>query len=278
MNVRIVSDSSSNIYTMPGMDFVSVPLKIITSKQEYVDNASLDVSEMVACIKAEKTPASTSCPNVGEWLDAFEGAECIFAVTISSSLSGAYNAAIHAAGEYKRSHPDCRICVLDSLSTGPEMQLIIEKLQELILAGHTFEEIRSEIREYMKTTHLFFTVLSMDNLAKNGRCSMALAKMAGVLGIRIIGRASSQGTIESVAKPRGERKMLETLLSELARTGFRGGKIRISHSFTPDVAAQLKTMILDCFPSSDVEILSNGGLCSYYADLGGMIIGYETEK
>ena len=275
MTFRIVSDSSSNLYSLPDVSYTTVPMKIITSRKEYLDTAALDVSEMVACIKSEKAAATTSCPNVGDWLDSFEGADCIFAVTISSSLSGTYNSAIHAAGEFKRLHPESHICVIDSLSTGPEMQLIIEKLRELILKGLPFEQIRTEIRAYQKHTHLFFMVLSMDNLAKSGRCSLAVAKVAGALGIRFIGKASEHGTIEAVAKPRGEKKMLETLLSELARSGFRGGKLRISHSFNPDVANQLKSMVLDCFPGSNIEILPNGGLCSHYADLGGLIVGYE---
>ena len=28
-------------------------------------------------------------------------------------------------------------------------------------------------------------------------------------------------------------------------------------------------------PGSDVEIISCGGLCSYYADLGGLLVAYE---
>ena len=41
MTYRIVSDSSSNILDFPGIDFKSVPLKIITSKNEYVDDSNL---------------------------------------------------------------------------------------------------------------------------------------------------------------------------------------------------------------------------------------------
>lgn len=275
MKYKIVADSSSNLYTLPDVPYATVPLKILSADQEYVDNDQLDVSEMVANLKAERTAASTSCPNMTEWSDAFGDGENVFAVTITSQLSGSYNAAIQAAGDFKRAHPQRRIWVLDTLSTGPEMQLIIEKLRERILVEDNFEQIRKTVREYSSHTHLLFNLQSMDNLAKNGRCSMALAKVAGVLGIRVVGRASDKGTLEPLAKPRGEQRSLEVMLSEMAKGGFRGGKVRIAHCFNSKAAEALQRMILDCFPGSDIEILPCGGLCSYYADLGGLLVGYE---
>lgn len=275
MNYKIVADSSCNLFRLPDVDFASVPLKILTSTREYVDDAHLDVGEMVATLKAEKTAATTSCPNMIEWGEAFEGADVVFAVALTSQLSGSYNAALQAAGDFKREDPNRHVMVLDTLSTGPEMQLIVEKLRECILAQGTFEQIRKTVREYSRHTHLLFALQSLDNLAKNGRCSMALAKMAGVLGIRVVARASDEGTIESLHKVRGEQKTLETLLSELAREGFRGGKVRIAHCFNLQAAERLKDMILACFPGSDIEITSCGGLCSYYADLGGLLVGFE---
>ena len=41
--------------------------------------------------------------------------------------------------------------------------------------------------EYYKNTHILFCLESMMNLARNGRTSMAVAKIAGMLGIRVCG-------------------------------------------------------------------------------------------
>ncbi len=275
MKHKIVADSSCNLYQLPDVPFEAVPLKIRSSDREYVDDKNLDIGEMVATLKAQKTAASTSCPNMMEWRDAFEDAEQVYAVAITSQLSGSYNAALQAARDFKQEDSSHRIMVLDTLSAGPEMQLIVEKLRECILAGGTFDQIRTTVRNYSKHTHLLFSLQSLDNFAKNGRCSMALAKMIGVLGIRVVGKASDEGTLEPLAKVRGEQKALESLLNELAKGGFRGGKVRIAHCFNLKSAEMLKKMILDCFPGSDIEIISCGGLCSYYADLGGLLVAYE---
>ena len=42
MKTKIVVDSSSSLYALPGVDFACVPLKILTDEQEYVDTAEID--------------------------------------------------------------------------------------------------------------------------------------------------------------------------------------------------------------------------------------------
>ena len=96
MGFRIVSDSSSNVLSMGGLNYTTVPLKIVTEK-EYVDNTALDLDGMMEDLRNHKGKSGSSCPNVGEWLEAFGDAEEIFCVTISRNLSGSYNAAMQAA-------------------------------------------------------------------------------------------------------------------------------------------------------------------------------------
>lgn len=156
MKRRIVSDSSANMLAWKGMDFDSVPLKIIAGEREYVDDARLDLTGMLDYLSDYKGKSGTSCPNVADWLDAFQGADEIFALTITSSLSGSYAMAVQAQEEYKELHPEAKVMVLDTLSTGPEMVLIMEKIQELTEAGQSFEETEAAVREYSHHTHLFF--------------------------------------------------------------------------------------------------------------------------
>ena len=74
MSFKIISDSSSNVLDLPIENYCSVPLKIILGDKEYVDNTELDVKSFVEEMSTSKEKCSTSCPNVFDWLDAFEGA------------------------------------------------------------------------------------------------------------------------------------------------------------------------------------------------------------
>lgn len=276
MKFKIVSDSSSNVRSFPGVSFASVPLKINTAAAEYVDDENLDVARMVDEIKATKGKSGTSCPNIHDWLQAFEGADFVFAITITSNLSGSCASAIQAKEEYEATHPGAKVCVIDTLSTGPEMRLIMEKLKGWIDAKLPFEQIREAVMRYKEKTHLLFSLESLTNLARNGRVSPAVAKIAGVLGIRIVGAASEQGTLQQLYKCRGEKKALETLFEEMKRRGFMGGKTRIAHCFNSEAAAKLKAAIQSAFPKSDVQIEPTTGLCSFYAEQGGLLVGFES--
>ena len=275
MKYRIVSDSAANLYALEGADFISVPLKIITEGREYVDRPGLSIAEMVEELHRTKGRSRTSCPNAFEWMEAFEGADAIFAVTISSALSGSHAAAMHAREEYLSAHPDAKVCVIDTLSAGAEMQLIVEKLRALIQRELPFEEIEREIAAYRQHTHVLFCLQSLNNLARNGRISPAMAKIAGVLGIRVLGKGSEEGQLQALHKCRGEKRMLETTYAEMKKAGFAGGRVHIAHCLNEAAAQQLREIILREHPGCAVTIGDCTGLCSFYAEKGGLIVGYE---
>lgn len=277
MNFKLVADSSANTFAMSGVSFASVPMKIITTQAEYTDEPALDVAAMVDAIRVTKGKSGTSCPNVHDWLQAFEGADRVFAVTITSNLSGSHASAMQAAADYEDTHPGAKVCVIDSLSAGPELGLILDKLQQWITEGRSFEQMVADIKVYLSHTHLAFSLESLTNLARNGRVNPAVAKIAGVLGIRVMGVASEVGTLEALHKCRGEKKALETIADEMRQRGYAGGRVKIAHCFNVDAAESLKAMLLADWPGADVSIEPCAALCSFYAERGGLLVGFEDQ-
>ena len=275
MKTKIVVDSSSNLYALSGVDFACVPLKIVTDDGEYLDTAELDAVGMAQTLRSYKGKTGTSCPNVADWLAAYEGAEEVFVVTITGTLSGSYNAAQLAAEEYRQEHEGARVFVLDSLSAGPECRLLAERLAALVQAGCAFDDAAERILAYHRHTHLLFSLESLANLARNGRVKPTVAAVARMLGIRVIGQASEAGELDVICKTRGEHGALERIVLELKEHGYTNGKVNISHCGNPAAAERLKHMIEAVFEGARVVVTECGGLCSYYAELGGLLIGYE---
>ena len=276
-SIKIVADSSANLLELQNIPFAVAPLKVNTNEREFVDDSFLDVEAMVSWFDTYKGKSKTSCPNPSDWMDAFGDADEVFCVTITSGLSGSYNAACIARQMYEAEHPGKQVYVIDSLSAGPELVLMIEKLEEFIGQGMTFEEICRGIEDYKQQTGLVFMLESLKNFAANGRVSPAVAKIAGVLGIRVVGKASDQGTLEPTNKCRGEAKSLNTLLTNLKHHGLVTGKVRIAHCQNQNAARELKRMILEDCPQAEVMIQSLRGLCSYYAEKGGLLVGFEKK-
>lgn len=273
MKMKIVADSASNVYEMTEVDYSSVPLKIIAEK-EYVDDKYLDVYKMAQEIKAYKGKSGTSCPNAAEWEEAFGEADCVFGVTITSRLSGSYNAAMMAASQVMEKNPERKIHIVDSLSTGPHMKMIVDKLAELIQSGASFEEIRDQIDEYAKHTHLLFSLESVTNLARNGRVNPAIAMAVNALGIRIVGEAYD-GQLAQRNKCRGEKKAIQLLVENMKALGFKGSKAVIGHCYNEKGAEALKAAILAQYPDCKIEIHINHALNCFYAELGGLLVAFE---
>ena len=274
-NIRIAADSSANLLALEHVPFASAPLKMITAEKEFVDVESLDVSAMLDYFSQYKGKSKTSCPNPADWLEAFADAEEVYCVAITSGLSGSYNAACIAKGMYESEKEGANVCVVDSLSAGPELTLLVEKLQEMACQGLSFEEISTGIESYKQKTGLLFMLESLNNFAANGRVSPAVAKIAGVLGIRIVGKASDEGTLEPTDKCRGEAKSLTTLVTRLKENGLATGKVHIAHCRNEQAAKKLQALIHAEIPGATVTIGENRGLCSYYAEQGGLLVGYE---
>ena len=163
MNYKIVVDSSADIRTLASIDFASAPLKINIGERIYVDDAGLDVMEMVDALRAYKGRTTTACPNTEEYLEAFGDADRVFCITISSNLSGSYNAARLAKEQYEEEHPGRKVHIIDSLSAGCELTMLAEKLREMIHEKIDFERIVEKITAYHEKLGTMFMLQSVDN-------------------------------------------------------------------------------------------------------------------
>ena len=275
MRYQIVSDSSSNIFHLEGVSYTTVPMKIIAGDREYIDTPDLDVRGMVDDLKAYKGKSGSSCANAQEWLEAFGDADVVFGVTISRNLSGSFNAAQQAAQDFAEEHPGAKIHIFDTLSAGPEMAMVAEKIAELVNRGLSFEEIVAGVREYQNHCHILFCLESMNNLARNGRVNPAVAKIASVLGIRACGDAQN-GQIIPTQKPRGQKKATEVLAAMIRERGFTNSSwLRIAHCFGENQAQLLIDAVKKDFPDARYTIEPTGALCSFYAEEGGLMIAME---
>lgn len=275
MKRKIVADSSCDMWELNGVDFAVAPMTISTDNKHYVDNQELDVHLMSEDLARYKGVSHTACPSVGSWLDCYEGYDEVFVVTLTGAMSGTYNSAMTAKGIYEEENENVKVHVFDSLSTGPEMRLLIDKLKEMIEEDLTFEEIVEKGQDYLNHTRLFFALKSLHNFAMNGRVNKAVASAIGVLNISIFATASEEGTIQQISKCRGEKKVVKSMIEHLENAGYHGGKVRISHADNLKLAHNVRDKILELYPHADIIVYPMGGLCTYYAEIGGLLVGCE---
>lgn len=274
--VRIVADSSCDKFVCDGVEFASAPLTISTDERSFVDDEKIDIDEMLDYLSKYKGRSYTSCPGINDWLKCYDGADIIYVVVLSSGVSGSYGAAVAAADIYKEKHPEVKIEVFDTKSAGPHVRLVVDRVANLVKAGAEFDEICSLTREYLKHTRVFFALESFHNFAENGRVNKTVAKLAGVLGVRVMATASPQGEIEIIKKCRGEQGTLKGFLECLEESGYNGGKCYIAQCKNLGFAEDISNAILSVYPHAAIDIYETRGLCSFYAEKGGILMSFET--
>lgn len=289
MSWGIVADSSCNLRaytpTAPECTYALAPLKILVGGEEYTDDAELDVSALNRRVAEESTATSSACPSAGEWAELFRGADNVIAIAISSNLSGSYEAAVMARtivmDEYAREHEGHitgkNIYVLDSRAAGGKLEILVRLIDRYLTnnADCAFEDVVACAENLERSSQVLYSLSNYENLAKNGRMPKLAGIVASKLSIRMLGTASAQGTIKVIGPTRGDKKTYKKILEVMATDGYAGGMVSINHVENPQGAEALKAAIATAWPSAEIFIEPCGGLCSYYAEQTGLIVGYE---
>ena len=97
--------------------------------------------------------------------------------------------------------------------------------------------------------------------------------VAGKLGMCGVGVAND-GRIDVKSKVRGTQKALKVIIDSMKEHAFMGGEVLISHCLNEELALKLKTLIQETWSNAKVDIMPTRGLCSLYAEKGGLIIAY----
>ena len=189
-------------------------------------------------------------------------------------LSGSYNSACTAKQMVLEEDPDRKIEILNSRGTGPSLNMIIYKLRDLILQGLTFEEVCQRIHEYMEDHKLIFALSSYHNLVNNGRMPKIAGIVLGHLGLWGVGIASEEGTIKMKKIAKGGKRTLQVIMNDFKERVANKGCIVISHCNNEEFAANLRKAVMSIYPDMEVRIMNTRGLCSYYAEQGGIIVGF----
>ena len=275
--LNLVSDSSCDLISgelnFPYARLTVAPVCLHVGGQDYPDTPELDIPALLGMLAHHRS--SSACPSPAAYAEAFEQGEETVCVTISSQLSGSYNAAMAARDLVLAEHPEKKIFVLDSLATSGVMILLLRKAAELAQQDLPFEELCEKLLEYRSSTKICFTLEHFDNLVKNGRMPPLAGTLLQTLGIRIIADATPQGTIHIAKKARGEAHTARAIAQLMSDSkDCTDSHVIITHCQNPEGAERLRNALLDRLPVKAVEVLPCRGLTSFYAMDKGLIISY----
>ena len=274
-NIKLIIDSSSNMKSDPDHNVEVVPLTISFGGKDYIDDQNLNIREFLNDMNQNQVAGKTTCPSIQAWLNALEGTEKAIIITMTSGMSGTFSSALQAKTMYEEKHPTSQIIVVDSRSAGPELTIVLHGIEKMIQGDIRFVDLEEVIAKFRMRTHLLFILQSLHNLSLNGRVSPVAAKVAGLLKINLIGPASKEGKLEPLTKARGMKKAMRELLKYMKDDNYHGGEVIIDHCENEKDAEIIKDKILAEYPDAQVTIRPMRGLCSFYAEEGGIMVGFH---
>lgn len=276
MSCRIVADSCCDLNDdlRDKLDISLVPFKIDVDEEKFIDNEDIDTDKLLKFMKKSPNPVKTSCPSPGDFVKEYEKYKDIFAVTISSKLSGTYNSAVLAKQMVEEENPDKFIHVFDSKSASVGETLVSIKIQELIDEKLANIEIVEKVEKYIADMKTFFVLESLDNLIKNGRISKTKGLIANVLNLKPIMGDDGDGSIRLVENNRGNKRVFKRLVDLIGETGekLEDKILAIAHVNALEKAEKLKSEIEKIYKFKDIILVKTAGLATAYANDGGIVL------
>lgn len=279
MSWKIVVDTACDFREIPNkaenVVYERVPFTLQIEDKIYIDTLDMDIDEMMKAMYASSEPAKSACPSPDGFLSAYRGAENIIVLTLTGGLSGSYTSAIVAQKMLKEEDENVNIHVINTLSAGGQNDLFLLKINELIKEGLSFDQVVARMNEYQKNTKLIFALEKVDNLVKNGRLSKLAAAVVGLLNMRMVGEASKEGTLHLLHKVRGEKKAVAAVVDEMIKAGYKGGRAVITHRNNENICKKIEEKLSEKFSNIEFISVPTSGICSFYGEEGGILLGYE---
>lgn len=219
--IALITDSACDLSleTLTKKNIKLLPLRITYSNAEYRDKIDISADEVYANL--EKEIPKTSLPSREDiekilTLLEDEGYTHVIAITISSGLSGTFNA-IRLCLE---DHPKLTSFVFDTKILAMPEGITVLEVSNLIEKGKSFEEIVSSIPKIQKNIYGYFTLDTLEYLKKGGRIGKVAGTIGDLLNLKPIISLDKDGIYYTVAKARGRKqsilKLTNILKGELA--------------------------------------------------------------
>lgn len=197
MSFKIVVDSCCDLTPAMLKDpvFVKVPLTIRSNGSIFVDDETFDQADLIWSMRQSEDAPSTACPSPQAYLDAYQGADDVYVVTLSALLSGSHNSAEQARILMEEDRPEVNVHVFNSCSAASGELLVALAVQRLASAGMPFKRVVTEVEQFISQMQTMFVLESLENLRKNGRLTKLQAVITGALKIKLFMGATPEGEI-----------------------------------------------------------------------------------
>ncbi|MEA4822747.1 MAG: DegV family protein [Clostridiaceae bacterium] len=241
-----------------------IPFHFLIDSVSYNDDQSMPSKNFYNAMR-NGADTKTAQVSTGEFIEYFtpflEQGKDILHVSLSSGLSGVYNAACIARDDLRERFPDRKIYVVDSLGASSGYGLIMDTLADLRDGGMDIDELYAWTEKHrLEMWHWFFST-DLTFYVKGGRLSKVGGWFGTVLHICPMLNMNETGHLTPRQKLRGKIKAIQSIVDRMEETARDGlayaGKCFISQSDCLEDAKAVAKLIESRFPKLNGRVLIN---------------------
>lgn len=217
MSIRIIVDSTTDLPSQLAQRLTIVPLTVRFGDREYVHGLDITNAQfyekLVECDTLPTTSQATPYQFQQVFEDAVTAGDTVIAITLSSKLSGTYQSAVLAAGEF----PD-KVFVVESTSAAIGTGILVEYALQLVDRSLSVEEIVDALLEQRKKIRVIAMLDTLEYLKKGGRISKTVAFAGELLSIKPV-VCIDNGEVLLLGKARGSKQGNNLLVKQIESAG-----------------------------------------------------------
>ena len=177
-----------------------------------------------------------------------EGKDVLY-VHFSSAMSGTFNSMNLAWQQLKEKYPERKLRAIDTKGVSICSYNIAMEISQMAKNGATMDEIIAWAEREVNKFAVYFYADDLKFFAKSGRVNGLSAVMGGVLGIRPIININSDGVMNSIAKAKGRRGALRSVLQyvETLQENIKEYRVVIGHADAYDLAVELEGKLKEIY-------------------------------
>ncbi len=186
---------------------------------------------------------------------ALEEGHSVLYLSLSSGLSGTYNAARMVASELEEKYKGSNVICVDTLAATAGMGVLVSFAVQNREKGMSIRENADFLENARHTVCHWFMVDDLMYLKRGGRLPAATAIIGSALGIKPILMIDKDGKLENFAKERGTKAGLKYLIGLYDRASEKkqGETICIVHADNDSGADYLEQAIKELNPTANIS-------------------------
>jgi len=257
------------------------PIPISFRGKIYRDWVDITPTEAYKLFLEDPESFKTAGASPGIFLEAYreasKRAKDIVCVTLSTKLSGAYDAAQQAIEEARKELPQISVEVLDSETVTASEGFVALAAARAAEAGKSLAEV-VKVAEQMKGKVTFLALLdTIRHVYRTGRIPKIAAIAGSVLSIKPI-LTSSGGLVKFAGAVRSRAHGIEKMLKIMRdRVGQSPAHVAVMHAFAPDEAEKLKEKIASEFNCAELWITEFSPVMGYATGTGTLGLAFYRE-